>query len=211
VAVIREAGLFAVQSTLGGCVPLVETLIATRARKVVLAAAAAGAVFTLFTLVGVGAATRPLAGSFGTGESILEARYGSERVVASGAVRERGRRAERRAAAETIVGAANRQRSNGSRPTAKPTAPLPGAPGHPAAPRGDAGSQGGAAPSPGAPSAPTLETQAVTVPETPPPPVPTPTLPTLPAPPELPPLPALPPPLPAVPQAPVPAVPGVLP
>ena len=201
--------------------PLVQTLIATRARKLVLAAAAAGAVFTLFTLAGVGSATGPFAGSFGPGESILEATYGpSERAAAPADLRQPAVGSQREDAAAQNV---SRQLPNGSSPGARPTSPLPRVPGQPVDPRRKATPQG-VAPSPGSPA---VSAPVVSPPD---PPVTTPTLPTLPELPALPALPALPevpsvtvpslpavpplpplPPVPAVPQLPVPTVPDVLP
>ena len=194
--------------------PLYKNLIATRARKLVLATAAAGAVFVLFMLAGVGSATGPLTGSFGTGESILEARYGAPDGAAGRAEPRRSTASQRENAAAKNAGggASSRQLPRGSRPGATPTAPLPRVPAQPVAPGREANPQGTAT-SPGSQALPTLETPVVSIPETP---LPTPTLPTLP---ELPPLPEVPsvpavplaPSLPAVPEVPVPTVPGVLP
>lgn len=155
--------------------PLVQTLVAPRARMLVLAAAAAGSVFTLFTLVGVGAATGPLTSSFGTGESILEARYGGpERVAGPLPVAVRG------GAGRTT------KRAQGPRHSAKPATPLPGA-----------------LRLPSGPAPPTVRAPAVPVLETPVPAATAPTLPALPAvppPPAVPQVPELPPALtPAVP------------
>ena len=192
--------------------PLVQTLIATRARKLVLAPAAAGAVFALFTLAGIGSATGPFAGSFGPGESILEATYGpSESAAASADLRQPAVRSQRESAVAQNV---SRQLPRGSSPGATPTSPLPRVPGQPVDPRREATPQG---------VAPSAGSQVVSAPvvSPPDPPVTTPTLPELPA---LPPLPEVPsvtvpslpavpplPPVPAVPQLPVPTVPGVLP
>lgn len=202
--------------------PLIQTLIATRARKLLLAAAAAGAVFTLFTLAGVGSATGPFAGSFGPGESILEATYGpSESAAASADLRQPAVGSRRQnAAARNLDGGTSRQLPSASSPGATPTSPLPRVPGRPVDPRRDATPQG-VAPSPGSPA---VSAPLVSPPD---PPVTTPTLPTLPELPALPALPPLPevpsvtapslpavpplPPVPTVPQLPVPTVPGVLP
>ena len=191
--------------------PLFKTLIATRARKLALATAAAGAVFVLFTLAGVGSATGPLAGSFGTGESILEARYGASAGAAGpGELRRPDLGSQRENAAAKNVGSmSSRQLPKGSRPGVTPTSPLPRVPAQPVAPGRGANPQG-TAPSPDSPALPTLETPVVSVPETP---LPTPTLPALPAlapPPEVPSIPAVPS-LPAAPETLVPSVPGVLP
>ena len=192
--------------------PLVQSLIATRARKLVLAAAAAGAVFTLFTLAGVGSATGPFAGSFGPGESILEATYGpSESAKASADLRQPAVGSRRDNAAAQDV---SRQLPKGLSSGARPTSPLPRVPGQPVDPRREATPQG-VAPSPGSPA---VSASVVLLPD---PPVTTPTLPTLPELPALPALPPLPkvpsvdvprlPPVLAVPQLPVPTVSGVLP
>lgn len=194
--------------------PLYKNLIATRARKLVLATAAAGAVFVLFMLAGVGSATGPLTGSFGTGESILEARYGASEGAAR---RAEARRSTPRSLRENAVaksaggGTSSRQLPTGSRPGASPTAPLPRVPAQPVAPGREASPQGAATP----PNSPALSTPVVSVPETP---LPTPTLPAVPALPPLPQTPSVPtvpalptvpsvPSLPAVPEVPVPTVP----
>jgi hypothetical protein len=173
----------------------------------VLAAASAGAVFTLFALVGVGGTAVPLDDWLGDDESVVEATFGPSAPVAvpDGDSRLAGNTSERVRVAERLGRAPNRlpKRSpvDETTPAAGPRGPEGPVPGS-----ADPGPEG-AAPLP-APSPLPLSETIESVVETPPPVVTTPTLPTVPA------LPALPasPQLSAAPTVPVPELPsGVLP
>lgn len=197
------------------CVPFFKPLLAPKIRKYALAAAAAGAVFALFTLVGVGAGVGPFAGSFGSGDSVLEHRYGAAAnlEVSDDAGQPRRLKSQRDAVSAAAVGTTpNRGGPEGPPLEETPPGTLPTVPGVPQGPRGEAGPQSG--PVPGAPALPSTATPEVPLPETPPVEEPALPLPELPPLPPLPPLPALPPvpALPAVPSVTVPELaPGVLP